>query len=98
MKEMDIVPILAGAILCEQIGGRYDICLQEARVSGIPFDKSFKQGGKGSPSLFNMMMRAFWMVIKLYKNKGIAEGRKHKRYREVVQPCIHNSCEGWSWN
>ena len=43
--------------------------------------------------------RAFWCDIKkFYKNKGIAEGRKHKRYREVVQPCILDSCEGWSWN
>ena len=42
--------------------------------------------------------RAFWCDIKFYKNKGIAEGRKHKRYREVVQPCILHSCEGWSWN
>ena len=38
------------------------------------------------------------MDIKFYKNKGIADGRKHKRYREVVQPCIVDSCEGWSWN
>ena len=57
MKEMDVAPMLAGAILREQIGGRYDICFQETRVSGIPFDKSIKQGGKESPSLFNMMMR-----------------------------------------
>ena len=33
-----------------------------------------------------------------YKNKGIAEGRKHKRYREVVQPCVLHSCERWSKN
>ena len=56
MKEMDIAPMLAGAILREQIGGRYDICFQETRVSGIPFDKSTKQDGKESPSLFNVMM------------------------------------------
>ena len=42
--------------------------------------------------------RAFWRDIKFYKNKGIAEGRKHKRYREMVQPCILHSCEGWSRN
>ena len=57
MKEMDIAPMLAGSILREQLGGRYDICFQETRVSGIPFDKSIKQGGKEGPSLFNMMMR-----------------------------------------
>ena len=35
------------------------------------------------------------MDIKSYKSRGIAEGRKHK---EVVQPCVLHSCEGWSWN
>ena len=33
MKEMGITFILAAAILREQIGGRYDICFQETRVS-----------------------------------------------------------------
>ena len=49
---------------------------------------------------FRMMKadRAFLDGLKKYKNKGIAEGRKHKRYREVVQPCVLHSCEGWSWN
>ena len=28
MKEMDMTPMLAGAILWEQSGGRYDICFQ----------------------------------------------------------------------
>ena len=28
-KEMDITPILAEAILREQLGGRYDICSRE---------------------------------------------------------------------
>ena len=43
MKEMDITPILAAAILREQIGGRYDICFPETRVSGTPFDKSINR-------------------------------------------------------
>ena len=29
MKELKIVPVLAEAILREQIGGKYDICFQE---------------------------------------------------------------------
>ena len=49
MKEMNIAPVLAVVILREQIGGRYDICFQETRISGIPFDKSITQGGKESP-------------------------------------------------
>ena len=39
-----------------------------------------------------------WWTWKFYKNKGIAEGRKHRRYKEVVQSCIRHSCESWSWN
>ena len=36
--------------------------------------------------------------MQFYKNKGTAEGRKHRGYREVVQSCILHSCESWSWN
>ena len=39
------------------------ICLQETRVSGIPFDKSIKQGGKESPCLFNLMMRSVFRTL-----------------------------------
>ena len=63
MKEMGIAPMLAGAILRAQIGGRYDICFQEARVCGIPFDKSIKHGGKESPCLFNMMIRSVFKPL-----------------------------------
>ena len=35
--------------------------------------------------------KAFWMDMEFYKNKSIAEGRKHKRYREVVESCILSS-------
>ena len=58
MKDLDIAPMLAEAIMTEQIGGRYDKCFQETRVSGRPFDKTIKQGGKGSPCLFIRMMRS----------------------------------------
>ena len=46
MKEMNIAPVLAEAILREQIGGKYDICFQETRISGIPFltNPSNKEG------------------------------------------------------
>ena len=57
MREIGIAPVLAGAILREQIGGKYDNCFQETRISDIPFDKSIKQGGKESPCLFNLMMK-----------------------------------------
>ena len=30
----------------------------------------------------NKADKALWMDIQFYKNKGIPEGRKHKRYRE----------------
>ena len=41
----------------------------------------------------NKADKALWMDMKFYKNKGIAEGRNTKRYREVVQSCILHSCE-----
>ena len=63
MKEMDIAPVLAGAILRQQMGGKYDICFQETRISGIPFDMSIKQGGKESPCLFNLMMRSVFRAL-----------------------------------
>ena len=55
MKEMDIAPVLAGAILREQISSKYDICFQETRISGIHFDRSIKQGGKESPCLLSLL-------------------------------------------
>ena len=51
MKEVKIAPVLAEAILREKVGGKYDICFQETRISGIPFDKSIKQGRKGESVL-----------------------------------------------
>ena len=58
MKEMNIDPTLAGALLRERIGSKYDVCFPEMRVSSISCDKSMKQGGKESPSFFNLMMKA----------------------------------------
>ena len=37
--------------------------------------------------------RAFGMDRTIFKKNGIAEETKHKRYREVVQPCFLHSCE-----
>ena len=69
MKEMTIAPCLAGAILREQIGDKYDICFQEARISDIPFDKSIKQGGKESPCLFNLMMKSILRTLQEKRNE-----------------------------
>ena len=63
MKEMDIAPVLAGAILSEKIGSKYDICSQETRISGIPFDSSVKQRRKESPCLFNLMMKSVFQDV-----------------------------------
>ena len=60
---MNIAPVMAEAILREQTGGKYDICFQKTRISGISFDKSIKQGGKESPCLFNLMMRSVFRVL-----------------------------------
>ena len=63
MKEMNIAPVLAVVLLREQIGGKYDICFQETRISGIPFDKSITQGGQESPCLFNLMMSSVFRAL-----------------------------------
>ena len=63
MKEMNIAPVLAGAIFREQIGGKCDICFQETRISSIPLDRSIRQGGKESPCLFNLMMKSIFRKI-----------------------------------
>ena len=63
VKEMVIAPVLAGAILREQMCGKYDICSQETWVPGVPLDKSFKQGGKENPCLFNLMMRRVFRAL-----------------------------------
>ena len=43
----------------------------------------------------SMANKAMWTNMKFKKNKGIAEGRKHKRCGEVVQACILHSFESW---
>ena len=75
--------MLAEAILREQIGGKHDICFQEPRISGIPFEKSIKQRGTESPCLFNLMMRSVfralqeeWKVLRMgakTRNSGVRQ-------------------------
>ena len=84
--------VLAEAILREQIGGKCDICIQETEISGIPFDKSIKQGGKESPCLFNLMMRsAFralqeeWKVLRMGgKTRNSVERREEDRVSHMI--------------
>ena len=76
MAEMGIDPILAQAILREQIGGKYDICYQETRITGIPFDKSIKKGGKEIPCLFNLMMRSVFRTLQEKWKKNLRMGFK----------------------
>ena len=85
MKEMKIAPVLAEAILREHIVGKYDICFQETKISGIHFDKSIKQGGKESPSLFNLMMRSVfralqeeWKVLRMSVKTRNSVGRQQE--------------------
>ena len=92
MKEMGIALVLVGAILRERIGGKYDICFQETGITGIPFDKSIKQGGKESPCLFNLMMRSVFRTLnekwkKLHmgvKIKGSGVGQEEDRVSHVI--------------
>ena len=83
MTEMDIAPVLAGAILREQVGGTYDICFSKTRISRIPFDRSIQQGGKESPCLFSLMMRGVFRKLQ-EKWRGFRMGVKMKN-SEVQQ-------------
>ena len=56
---------------------------QEAAMSALKFR-------------INEADKALWLDMKFHK--GIAEGRKHKRYREVVQSSILHTCESWCCN
>ena len=85
MKEVKIAPVLAEAILREKVGGKYDICFQETRISGISFDKSIKQGEKESPCLFNLMMRSVlralqgeWKVLRMGVKTRNSVGRQEE--------------------
>ena len=49
--------------IVSSIGSKYDICFQETRISGTPFDNSIKQGGKESPCLLKLMMRSVIRVL-----------------------------------
>ena len=91
--------------LCENVG---DLHVEDGGKKYVIREvEAFKTMGattKEADSMSSMKFRmnkadkALWMDMKFYKNKGIAEGRKHKRYREVVQSCIRHSSESWSWN
>ena len=63
MKELGVNAILAGSILREQIGGKYEKCFQETKVCGIPIDQSTKQGGRESPSLLDMVLKSVFMPL-----------------------------------
>ena len=59
-----------------------------------------KEADSMSALMFRMSKadKALCIDMKCFKHEGISGGRKHKRYREVVQSCILHSCESWSWN
>ena len=92
MTEMGIDPILARAILREQISGNYDICFQETRITGIPFDKSIKQGGKEISCLFNLMMTSVfrttqeeWKNLRIgTKIRGSRTDQEEGRVRHMI--------------
>ena len=60
-KELGLHSTLAEAKSREQIGDTYDVCFQETKVPGIPFDKSIMQGGKESVSLFSMIFEGYFL-------------------------------------
>ena len=54
MRDLDISATLTARVSRELFGDRYDVCFHETKVTHIPFDKSRKQGGKESPSIFKL--------------------------------------------
>ena len=87
-----------GDVLCEYGGWKYIFKNVEAfRAMGAMITQEVD-----SMSAVRLRMRkadkALWMDMKFYQNNGIPEGRKRKRYRDVVQSCLLHSCESWSWN
>ena len=92
--------------LCEEVGdihiedGGKNHVIQEVESLKATGALITKEADSMSAMKFRMNKadRALWMYMEFYKNKGIAEGRKHRRYRQVVQSCILHSCESWSWN
>ena len=72
--------------MSEQVGGRYDICFQETRVSGFFFDISTKQGGKESPRFFNMMMK--WSCGKVGVSMRLNEGQRDECWSPFDLCCV----------
>ena len=46
----------------------------------------------------NKANKAIGMDMKFHRIRGIADGRRHRSYREVEPSCILHSCESWSWD
>ena len=49
---------------------------RKTKVTGIIFDRSIKQGGKESPSLFIMMKSIFVMLQDRWRRNGNGVGQK----------------------
>ena len=83
---------------CEDGGNEYEIRKVDAlQAMGALVTK---EAGSMSPMKFRMSKadKAPWVDMKFFRNKGTAEGRRHQRFREVVQMYDLHSCEGWSGN
>ena len=65
---MSFAPKMAGAILREQIGGRYDFC--------------FQQGGKESPCLFNLVMKSIFKTLQEKWQKVQMEIRTQRNWHQ----------------
>ena len=59
-----------------------------------------KEAGSMSPMKCRMSKadKAPWVDMKFFRKKETAEGRRHKRFREVVQMYVLQLCEGWRGN
>ena len=97
MRRMGINATLTEVMLRAQLRGRCDVCFQETKLTDIPFDKATKQGGKESPSLFNMVMKSIFVVLQeSWMRKGYGLGlqgsQDGKDEEKVTHFIIDDNC------
>ena len=71
---------LSTTLARELIRGKSEVCFQETRVTGIPFDRTIKQGGKERPFIFNMVMKNISVALQKKwhdEGRGVTMRRSH---------------------
>ena len=88
---------LSTALARELIGGKSEVRFQEARVTGIPFDRTIKQGGKQRPFIFDVVMKKIFVALQKKwhdEGRGVILRRSHDpiEMRKVSHFIIADNC------